>query len=689
MRIVLIFPPPGRVDQPYPSLPALAAFMRREGYEVVQRDINIEAVEDLLTEKRLARAWDRVSNRLRALGCQGSTPAKNRVECETLASVAVSAEYVIRHIDEAKGALRSTDLSDLDRYIWATNLVKRGRELLSAEYYPSSWNKNSMTMPRYEWSMPGWLAAARDEDQNIFFTYFRDTVLPSIEADNPDLIGISVSHYGQIIPSLTLARLLKSHCSETHVCLGGAYLVYLRECLNSSILSLVDSIVIGEGEHALLSLARALENGSSLGNVPNLLCLDGGQVRATPTHVEDVNDLPAPDYRGLPLELYLVPEILAFVPTERGCYWRRCAFCVTSKVAPGYRPRKIELVLDDMKRVSQQLNARYFFLSNDAMPPARMKALAEAISREGLDFVWETEARLEESLTPKVCRTLAAGGCRGLWLGLESGSQRVLDVMDKGITVDQAARVIHNCYDAGIFVHLTLMVGFPTETYQEARETLDFVKDHRQVIQSVDYAPFILASGSKVYSNPERYGITRMERSTSVLPFPAFDYEVSCGLTAEEVALKVHLEGKRFLDRVIRGVKGVRPPTNHLARFRMTRPEEFSRMSTGSKVCLSDAQQVLGLVPNLAGGLLYHPLNGQEAVVFNPTNGEGIFVPAEAKTLLAMCNGKDTVEQIVDRLASTGEEADFIKLYCLGLQLCTQLIEREFLTVAQPDSVLG
>jgi len=706
MKIVLLFAPPGNASQPYTSLPALTAFMRREGYQVVQRDISIEAVEDLLTGKRLAQTRDRVQNRLKTLERQVAMSPENEAKYEALCRVAVSAEYVSRHIDEAKQTLRSpTDFFDFDRFAWAVNLVQRGRELLSAEYYPSLWNETNVAMPRYSWSVSDLLAATEDEGQNIFLEYFRYTVVPSIEAESPDLIGISITYSGQIIPSLTLARLLKSRCPEAHICLGGAILSSMHGELqqNPSIFAVADSIAVWEGEHALLGLARALENETALVAIPNLLYLDHDQVQATSLHIEDVNNLPTPDYSGLPLELYLTPEVTALLPTERGCYWKRCAFCTISMSMHTYRPRKIELVLEDMKNLGQQLNTRCFFLANDATPPARMRALAQAISAEELDFIWQTEARLEKSLTPETCRTLVVGGCRRLMLGLESASPRVLALMEKGVTIDQAARAIHNCHDPGIATHVFFILGFPTETRQETRETLAFVHDHHAVIQSINYAQFDFNCGSKVYNDPARYGITWMERPPSDwLNGNIYTYEVSHGMSPDEVSTEMYPEAVHFFSQVFNFVnaspRGLMSSDyaitqhaswallNYLAHYHVTRLEELPITSVVSRI---DDQPIPNLVPHPAGRLLYHRLNSKMVTVFNPATGDVITVPTEARILLSLCNGQESVRQLSNRLASTYEGIDFIKAYYLGLQLCAELIARGYLAVARPDRISG
>ena len=688
LKIVLLFPPPGNASQPYTSLPSLAAFMRRAGYTVAQHDLGICTVQDLLSRGRLTLAAERVRQRLDQLGRSQADEA----EREALECVTSSAGYVCQHIDQAKQALRSpTEFYDYGRLTWALNLIKRGRELLSAEYYPTAWTATHLGMPGYTWAAQDILAATADEKQNIFLAYFRDTVMPQIADEQADLIGISITYSGQIIPGLTLARLLKERHPETHICLGGAVLARMQCELqrNPAVFDVADSIVIGEGEHALLGLARALETGGDWSAAPNLLYREHGQVRTTQRHVEDVNDLPTPDYAGLPLSLYLTPQLTALLPTERGCYWRRCAFCGISAGMYTYRPRQLELVLQDMQRLSQQLQTGCFFLSTDAMPVSRMSALAKAISAAGLDFTWQTEARLEKSLTPEMCRTLAEGGCRRLLLGLESGAQRVLDLMDKGITVEQAAQAIRNSHAAGIANHLFFIVGFPGETRQEARATLDFIHEHHTAIQSLNYVPFELNCDSKVYRDPQHYGIRSIQ-----LPPPdwlngtVYEYEVSEGMTPPEVAAQAFPEGTRDLEPLFSRAEFVQYASwallNYLAHYGVRRLDDLPIPEPAPS-----SEHVLELVTVPASGLLLRRLNERSVVVFNPNDGNAAIVPAQVAALLSLCDGRETVRQIASRLASQSEMGDFVKHYYASLQLCQNLIGAGFLREAWPEAASG
>ena len=712
MKITLLFPPPGNPSQPYTSLPALTAFMRRAGYAVTQRDLGIEMVQDWLAPERLEQAGAQARARLASLERLPQPTPKEEAEREALAQVIVGAEYVSQHIAEAKRVLRSpTDFYDLARFRWSANLIGEAMSLLSANYWPSSFSFNhgltKYVMPGYGWSACDLLAAAADEKQNICLSYFERTSVPSILAESPDLVGISATYPGQLIPALTLARLLKAARPSLHICLGGAVLATVQqELLRSPLLfSVVDSIVVCDGEHALLALARALEGDGDLSAIPNLLYLDGQQVRFTSLYVEDVNALPSPDYAGLPLKLYLTPHITALLPTERGCYWGQCAFCTVSfGMRHAYRPRKIELVVADMKSLHQQLGTRCFFLSTDAISPARMKALAQALATEGLGFHWQTEARLENALTLEMCQVLAQGGCRHLRMGLESGAQPVLDAMDKGLRVEDAAQIIQNCHAAGISVHTCLILGFPSETRDQARQTWAFVEANREAIASATCAMFALYKDSPVYHAPERFGITHIQPPPSdSLNSNAPAYATSLGMSRAEAEGEAYEEGARVLSRVLPfalPLTGCYVAAAHplhffthwaylpyLAHYGVTHYRDLPEALCPPQP--ASTEQALALRPVLTEGVLSRASDGRRLALFDPQQGRAISVAAETQGLLALCDGRSTVREIAERLSVGRQGVDRLRAYFHGLGLGALLLREGFLTASDEKGGRG
>jgi hypothetical protein len=231
-----------------------------------------------------------------------------------------------------------------------------------------------------------------------------------------------------------------------------------------------------------------------------------------------------PDYSGLPLDKYIsVIEVANPMHSlwsdgrwnkltmAHGCYWGKCTFCdVSLDYIGNYQPVQATMLVDRMEELIAQTGENGFHFVDEAAPPALMRDLALEIIRRNLRLTWWTNIRFEKNFTPDLCRLLQASGCIAVSGGLEVASDRLLDLIQKGVTVEQVARVTGAFTDAGIMVHSYLMYGYPTQTIQETVDSLEMVRQLFQsgVIQSGFWHQFALTAHSPVGLDPDAYGIT-------------------------------------------------------------------------------------------------------------------------------------------------------------------------------------
>ena len=194
-----------------------------------------------------------------------------------------------------------------------------------------------------------------------------------------------------------------------------------------------------------------------------------------------------------------------------GCYWGKCTFCdVSLDYIENYEPLTAQLLADRMETLIAQTGEQGFHFVDEAAPPALMRELALEILKRNLDVTWWTNIRFEKSFTKDLCILLKASGCIAISGGLEVASDRLLALIDKGVTVEQVARVTRNFTECGIMVHSYLMYGYPTQTEQETIDSLEMVRQlfQAEVIQSGFWHQFALTAHSPVGLNPEAYNIT-------------------------------------------------------------------------------------------------------------------------------------------------------------------------------------
>jgi hypothetical protein len=196
-----------------------------------------------------------------------------------------------------------------------------------------------------------------------------------------------------------------------------------------------------------------------------------------------------------------------------GCYWKKCSFCdITLDYISRYETAPAALLADRIETIIAQTGETGFHFVDEAAPPLALRDLAIEILKRGLSISWWTNIRFEKTFTPDLCRLLAASGCIAVSGGLEVASDRLLALMEKGVTIEQVARVAHAFTQSGIMVHAYLMYGFPTQTAQETIDSLEVVRQMMEngVIQSGFWHRFSMTAHSPVGKNPARYKVQQV-----------------------------------------------------------------------------------------------------------------------------------------------------------------------------------
>jgi anaerobic magnesium-protoporphyrin IX monomethyl ester cyclase len=556
--IELVFPPQGHFTQPYLALPCIKAWLVEHGLRDVELlDANIEAYDWLLSRPALERAWERVQERLplehsaREPRLAGGIPQLEAFRAA--AESAASARALIEGVDAAKRVLRGAEFWDPDRYVPAVRTLYAALRLASAAHHPSQLTPHNFTMRYSNERSSEVLAALEDEAENPFLAFYRERVLPRLVARRPRLLGLSIIYGSQLIPGLTLARLVKQALPDCHVTAGGGFLAYIgRKLLDArtsgargeraAFADCLDSLVFHEGEQPLLELARALESGSSLAGIGSLSWFErtGAGSRAVhnaPGHPIRLDAAPAPDFDGLPLELYFSPELVIPYDINRGCYYGECTFCtLPTVIGPGYRTRRAETIAEHVSALARKLGTRNVNFITDCMPPGMIRDLPEELIARRADLRWWADARVEpKAYTLEGARRLHESGCRKLLFGFETATPRLLKLMQKGQSVRATLEVARNCAQAGISVTFYAMVGFPTETRAEAQATLDLLVANADVVREVSLQTFHIDEVAHTYRDPAAFGIR-------ILPSPEddlalyHDYEADAGMTQAEAA---------------------------------------------------------------------------------------------------------------------------------------------------------
>ncbi len=545
MKISLVFPPTWHPSQPYLSLPSLTGFLNQAGVKnVTQRDLGIEVLDTFLTRDYGQEVYAKIQDKVRRLerGRTGETGPSSDEHYARLVESLDRFPYLIDRIEPAKESLRGEEFYDVERYRECLFLIDKWLEFISTLYFPTRISVVDNQFGSYSiYSSKDLLKAIRDEEQNPYVDIFRSTFLPSILNDQPDLVGVSITATSQIIPGLTLCRLIKETRPDLHLTIGGSIFTRLVDNLRrcSSLFELTDDFVVFEGETALLELVNQLEGQRNFSKVPNLIYRQNGKITVNqPFYSENINDLPAPNYDGFPLGRYLAPKTVLPVQFSRGCYYKDCAFCALTLDHQNFRQKDPGRTVDDLQQLSEKYETAYFFFTDECLALSPTKRLCQQIQDRNLNLQWTAEMRFEKNLSRDLLTQMRDAGCLKIVFGLESYNQRVMDFMKKGIKQESVQRITSDCLDLGIAIHCYVIVGFPTEQEPEALDTMNFIVNNTRLHSSYGFSCqpclFDLEKEAPIMSDPGSYGIRRIMRPASEDLSLGFFYEVQEGMTPEQ-----------------------------------------------------------------------------------------------------------------------------------------------------------
>ncbi|MBZ0298669.1 MAG: B12-binding domain-containing radical SAM protein [Anaerolineae bacterium] len=535
MKIMLLFPPNWTPSMPHLSLPTLTAYMRMHGVEVIQRDLNAEVFDEILTRRymkdSLARLREDFGPDASQRPARYALPPREQVQWALHDGPRLADE-----VQNAKRLIRSDAFFDGPASLHAFETIIQCLEIASLPFYPANLNLQSYVSAYPVDSSRALLEAVRDPNHNIFLDIYRRGILKDIQREQPDIVGISIPSMPQLLAGMTLGYLIKEAGLDCHVTIGGPHISMLRDELPKApqMFDLFDSAVVFDGEVPLLQLTEALAGEGDLSQVNNLVYRAGDAIRVTERKIpEKIGDLPLPDFHGLPLDRYLAPRLVLPLLTARGCYFGKCAFCnVGYGEAESFSQLRAEQLAEQMLTLRREYNVEHIFFADEAVTPRNLRHLAPILQAEGTPLHWGGCLRFERAITGDILEEIGKAGCRMILFGLESASEAIINFMVKGTELDDMSRILHESHAAGIWNHTFFFFGFPTETLENAQETVNFLYDHKAYVNSAAMGTFLMERYSPAHRFPGTYKVKRIVEDPDKDLAIYFDYEVESGMDA-------------------------------------------------------------------------------------------------------------------------------------------------------------
>lgn len=547
--ILLITPPFTQLNTPYPATAYLKGFFNTKNIPTAQADLGIEVTIALFCKEGLEKLFKTIEEKGQALSANSKRIVALKEtyihtidnvmlflqgKLPTLAHLICNRQFLpeasrFEQLDDLKWAFGNMGKQDMAKHI-ATMYLEDLSDLIKEQIDPH------FGFSRYAESL-GRSANSFDELYEALqlpYTYLDEILIQILAARilevQPQLVCISVPFPGNLYTSLRCGQWIKKNHPHIKVAMGGGFAnTELRSLTETRVFEFYDFITLDDGESPLEILFEHIQGKKDKVELKRCFTLEEGVVKyinnaACADYKQ--GQVGTPDYDGLLLDKYIsVIEVTNPMHSlwsdgrwnkltmAHGCYWGKCTFCdISLDYIKSYEPITASLLADRMEEMIAKTGQNGFHFVDEAAPPSLMKALAIEIIRRKLVVSWWANVRFEKSFTQDLCQLLKASGCIAVSGGLEVASDRLLQLIQKGITVSQVAKVSKHFTEAGIMVHAYLMYGFPTQTVQETVDSLEMVRQLFEigVLQSAFWHLFTMTAHSPIGLDPEKYLVKKV-----------------------------------------------------------------------------------------------------------------------------------------------------------------------------------
>ncbi|WP_073370750.1 B12-binding domain-containing radical SAM protein [Flavobacterium fluvii] len=546
-QVFLITPPFTQLNTPYPATAYIKGFLNTKNISATQADMGIEVILKLFSKEGLIDLFQSNNHHPKTDNCkrifalqdeyiktidsviaflQGKNPTLALQICQEDYLPEASRFAQLEELDWAFGTMGTQDKAKHLATLYLEDISDFIVECVDANF---GFSRYAERLGRSANSFDELYLALQEEPTYIDEVLF-SLLKKKIETIQPELFLISVPFPGNLYSAFRSAQWVRKNYPNIKISMGGGFPnTELRSLSDARVFEFFDYITLDDGELPVELLVEAVCKPESFeGQFKRTFLLENEKVvyknnSLKPDYKQ--SDVGTPDYSDLFLDKYIsVIEIVN--PMHRmwsdgrwnkltmahGCYWGKCTFCdISLDYIKLYEPIAANLLCDRMEEMITQTGQNGFHYVDEAAPPALMRALALEILRRKLSVTWWTNIRFEKSFTGDLCLLLKASGCIAVSGGLEVASDRLLKLIDKGVTVEQVAKVTRNFTEAGIMVHAYLMYGYPTQTVQETVDSLEMVRQLFEVgvLQSGFWHQFAMTAHSPVGMYPEKFGVVK------------------------------------------------------------------------------------------------------------------------------------------------------------------------------------
>jgi hypothetical protein len=548
--LLLITPPFTQLNTPYPATAYIKGFLNTKNISSYQMDLGIEVILALFSKdgiqkifnteinlqnisensQRIFTLRDEYIKTIDQVICflQGKTPTLARQIC-SMNFLPEASRF--NQLDDMEFAFGNMGLQDKAKHLatlYLEDLSDYIVENVDADFgfsrYAERLGKSANSFDELYLKLSG--------NQTFIDNFTLKLIQEKLDVVQPKLVCFSIPFPGNLYSAFRSAKFIKENYPHIKIAMGGGFPnTELREIKDQRVFEFFDFITLDDGELPIELLCENLNKNQEDSEFKRTFLLENQEVvykNNSKRHDYKQVDIGTPDYIDLQLDKYIsVIEIANPMHSlwsdgrwnkltmAHGCYWGKCTFCdISLDYIKIYEPISAKILVDRMEELIQTTGETGFHFVDEAAPPALMREVALEILRRNLVVTWWTNIRFEKSFTRDLCFLLKLSGCVAVSGGLEVASDRLLKLIDKGISVEQVAKVTRNFTEAGIMIHAYLMYGYPTQTIQETVDSLEMVRQlfEMGILQSGFWHQFAMTAHSPVGLNPEEFGVTPIKQ---------------------------------------------------------------------------------------------------------------------------------------------------------------------------------
>lgn len=556
--LLLILPPFTQMNTPYPSTAYLAGYLREQNYKVAQADLGLELLLKIFTRETITQITDEIRKRLKEFKKSDKFEAI-QFFLESADDYAATIEPAIRFLQgrdpslalriskrqflpegprflplydhpeliDNFGPLATQDLAKYFTSLYIDDVADMIRETIDPHFHLS---KYAESLAESQSSFDA-LYKKLQEPSSLIDLHLEALVKEKLAESQPAIVGLSCPFPGNVYGAFKIAQTVKRLAPKIKLILGGGFVnTELRTLSDKRVYEFFDALTFDDGERPLELFLKQVREDKGLRL--RTMSPESGFTIATSSGEKDIpfKSHGGPDYRGLPLDKYFsmleMPNTMHRMWSDfrwnkmilaHGCYWKKCTFCdISLDYISRFEPQKASQIVDQMESVIAQTGSSGFHFVDEAAPPALLRQMSEEILKRKLKVTWWGNIRFDTLFDEKLTTLMADAGCVAVTGGLEVASPRLLELINKGVSIEQVAKVTSSFKKSGIYVHAYLMYGFPSQTASETIDSLEVVRQlfAKGCLDSAYWHRFTTTAHSPVGKAPEKFGVTLAKTKT-------------------------------------------------------------------------------------------------------------------------------------------------------------------------------